>query len=145
MADLRFPRSEKLKSRKDLTELFEGGRSYTFYPVKVLYKFSVPAIEPTCQAAFTVSKRNFKRSVDRNRIKRLMREAYRLNKELFYQKLKTSGGSCRLTFIFLDRKLPEFSQIQDKIILILQRLIDDYEENTKRDHGTPDKSVSEGD
>jgi ribonuclease P protein component len=140
----KLPAREKLKSEKELSFLFSSGKSFSAYPIKVLYSFSVERNSSPLQAAFTASKRNFKKAVDRNRVKRLLREAYRLNKETFHEKVKTSGGSCRLIFIFLDRKLPEFTEVRDKIILILQRLSEEYEENTKRNPGTPDKSISEG-
>jgi ribonuclease P protein component len=144
LSDFRLSTREKLKSEKELTRLFESGKSFTAYPIKVIYQITGETGNQSVQAAFTVSKRNFKRAVDRNRIKRLMREAYRLNKKNFLEKLKTSKSSARLILIFLDRKLPEFAQVHDKIIIILQRLSEDHEESSKRIPGAPDKRISEG-
>lgn len=138
MSRLKFPKQEKLKSSKELSELFNKGKTFTSFPVKAIYSFGkVTQEEAPGQTAFVVSKRYFKKAVDRNRIKRLMREAFRLNKGTFYDILTTSGGKCRLILMFLDRKLPEFSEVQDKIILILQRLQKEYEEAGKRNSDLP--------
>lgn len=134
---------EKLKSTKEFSALFTKGKSFTSYPVKAIFHFEQDSVAtPFCQTAFSVSKRNFKKAKDRNRIKRLMREAFRLNKGTFYDYLTTSGKNCRLILIFLDRKLPEFSDVQDKIILILQRLQKEHEEVTKRHPDIPSKDIS---
>ena len=75
-----FGKDEKLKSRKSIDELFEKGKSFTVSQVRVSYKFSKTTDSPTLLAGVTVSKKYFKKAVDRNRIKRLLREAYRLQK-----------------------------------------------------------------
>jgi len=82
---LGFPKSENLKSRTAIKQLFDQGKSYTSFPVKLIY---IPQSNGTItQATFAVPKRNFKLAVSRNRIKRQMREGYRLHKQL----LKTNN------------------------------------------------------
>ncbi|MBL0182209.1 MAG: ribonuclease P protein component [Chitinophagaceae bacterium] len=75
----RFGKTEKLKSRKTIEQLFAEGKSFSNFPFRVIWKFTQTA-DAALQAGFTVSSKNFKNAVDRNRIKRLMREAYRLQK-----------------------------------------------------------------
>ena len=76
---LRFPKEEKLKSRKLIEQIFAEGESRKKFPVKVV--FIPQETLKTHQAAFSVPKRNFKLAATRNRIKRQMREAYRLQKK----------------------------------------------------------------
>lgn len=78
MPDFRFTRAERLKSRKLIGKLFTEGQSFAVFPLRVIF---IPTAEGSgVQAAFSVSKRHFKHAVQRNRIKRQMREAYRLRK-----------------------------------------------------------------
>lgn len=80
MGQFSFRREERLKKEKYIQELFSKGSSFHLYPFTVLYlPANVP--EASChQTLFSVSARNFKRAVDRNKIKRRTREAFRLNK-----------------------------------------------------------------
>jgi ribonuclease P protein component len=71
----------------------------------------------------SVSKRNFKKAVDRNRIKRLIREAYRQNKSILGSNLASQPESLLLGFIYTAKTIMEYKEIERKIILILQRLI----------------------
>lgn len=89
----------RLKSRKAIDQLFKDGKSFTVFPFRVIYQFTKLPVSPDAfqlQAGFSVSKRHFKKAVDRNRIKRLMREAYRLQKnelETNIQKLPANGSA----------------------------------------------------
>jgi ribonuclease P protein component len=74
-----FGRKEKLKSRKQIGELFLNGKNFSVFPLRVTYLF-LPSGEPNVQVGAAAGKRYFKRAVDRNRIKRLIRESYRLQK-----------------------------------------------------------------
>ena len=71
---------ERLKSRKQIDNLFAEGKSFAVFPIRVTYSFMPTDGDALVQIGVTVSKRNFKKAVDRNRIKRLFREAYRLQK-----------------------------------------------------------------
>jgi len=103
--NFRFPKSEKLKSRKTIELLFTEGKSVTKFPIKVFY-LPIKNNEKT-QVGFAVPKRNFKNAVDRNRIKRQLREAYRLQKHLLKNKEDLKFG---LFFLYLGKeKLPYIS------------------------------------
>ena len=74
------------------------------------------------KAGVSVSKKNFKHSVDRNRIKRLLREAYRLHKHTLMEKLADKQVTLEVFFVFTDRSLPTFSLVEEKMKYCLRRL-----------------------
>lgn len=76
------------------------------------------------QMGVTVSKKHFKRAVERNRIKRLTREAYRLSKQELQQKLEDSGKQLLLFFIFTGKELPDFLLVKEKVQVILRKLME---------------------
>ena len=75
------------------------------------------------QAGFGVSSRHFKKAVDRNRIKRLSREAYRLQKGPLLQRLEEKGRSMAVFFLYTGKELPEYAIVSEKIGVALQKLI----------------------
>jgi ribonuclease P protein component len=95
-------RRERLKSVKEISKLFESGKSFLVYPIKVVWVEAASDLPFPVQAAFSVSKRNFRHATDRNKLKRRMREAYRLNKFLLYEKLSIQKISC--IFIYIARE-----------------------------------------
>ncbi len=74
------------------------------------------------QATFSVSSKNFKKAVERNRIKRVMREAYRLQKNSLQNQLKADQKNLAIFIIYNDKKLPEFENIFEKMHGALDRL-----------------------
>ena len=85
--DFSFHKTERLCSKKIIDKLFIEGKTIFVYPVKIVYLETSLSSKFPVQAVFTVGKRNFKRAVQRNLIKRRMREAYRLNKHKFYHEI----------------------------------------------------------
>ena len=81
------------------------------------------------RSGFAVSNRNFKKATDRNRVKRLMREAYRLQKNILQSRLKEGNTSLSIFFVYTAKELPDFTDIKEKMSLILQRLIKIVNEN----------------
>ena len=122
-----YRKHEHLKSRKTIQRLFSEGKSVAVHPVKLIYvEAERPGTGPV-QTAFTVPKRNFKRAVDRNRLKRLMREAFRQNKNLLYPVVEMRGKQLAIMFLFTGREEVTYSEIQRKIIVTLERLRNEYE------------------
>jgi len=114
-------KNERLKSRKQIDRLFDHGKKMMVFPFRLMYKISGDEYE--LKAGFTVSARNFPRAVDRNRIKRLTREAYRLQKSGLAEFLEKSRQTANLFFIYTGRDLPEFSVVQKTIQQLLDKLI----------------------
>lgn len=116
-----FPFSEKLKSKIIIDKLFTEGNNLKQFPLKLIY---LPINNPeitTCKTGVSVPKRNFKKAVDRNYLKRLMREAFRKNKYLVESNLKQNYA---LMFIYTSRKKHEYQEISDCIVQLLNKLIE---------------------
>ncbi len=121
-----FGRKEKLKSRKRVEELFAKGKTVNVFPIRISYQFvNLPEEEKAvAEVGVSVSKRNFKRAVDRNRIKRLLREAYRLQKKEWLELLHVQKKGAYLFFIYTDKQIPEYSIVfatMKKCLEVLKR------------------------
>ena len=110
-----FPKHQKLESRKDIKALFEEGKTVTKYPVKLLW---LPLGQQETKAGFAVAKRNFKSAVARNKIKRLMREAYRLQKQEIQGRHKTFN----LLFLYIGKDVASFKTIDKAVVGALKKL-----------------------
>lgn len=115
-----YSKDEKLKSRKLIKELFENGKSVTVFPLRMIYLKKEHLGKFRVKAGVSVSKRNLKRAVDRNRIKRLLRESYRLNKYLLYLNLEEQYV---MLFIYLAKEKKSFSLIEDKMKELMQKFL----------------------
>lgn len=93
------------------------------FPIKVLYNI-VEDFPFSLQAGVTVSSRIFKKAVQRNKIKRLLREGYRLHKLQLQEVLNDQHKSVILFFIYIGKELPAFEEIDNKMKIIFQRLHD---------------------
>ena len=127
MKQFSFNKTEKLKSRKQTEQLFSRGKSFTVFPVKVFYLEFEEQDKPV-KAGVAVSSRNFKKAVQRNRIKRLLREAYRTEKIPLYYHLDKNKKHIGLFFLYVDKVMPEYVLLKEKMKLIVQRLIQELSE-----------------
>ena len=123
-----FKKEEKLKSRKAIELLFRNGRSFSSFPMKVYWQFTEKPAN-ILQAGFSTSSKKFKSSVDRNRIKRLMREAFRLQKNILIAKLKIQNRQMVVFFIYVGNDVPEHPLVSEKITVAVNRLIKITDEN----------------
>ena len=114
-------KSERLKRRKAIEQLFKKGKHFSVFPLRVSYAF-IPYIETSLQAGFSASSRHFGKSTDRNRLKRLMREAYRLHKHQLQDATVQSNVKLALFFVYVGKELPDYAIVSEKIGVILQRL-----------------------
>ena len=122
MEGFTLKKEERLCSQKVLGELFTSGESFLVYPLKIVF-LKTDALQPTpVQAAFAVSKRNFKRAVKRNLMKRRMREAYRLNKPTLYDELAAKELHIAAMFIFIGKDIAEFAAIEKSMISALKKI-----------------------
>ncbi|HVE60497.1 MAG TPA: ribonuclease P protein component [Chitinophagaceae bacterium] len=122
---------ERIKKRKEIEYLFNEGKVFNAPPLRIFYFLQkenhAEALEESKEKTFlkvgvSVSKRHFKKAVDRNRIKRLMREAYRLQKLPLQNMLKDKGYSLQVFFIYTGKELPEYLSIKEKIATVLMQL-----------------------
>lgn len=119
----KFPKEERLNSQKTLQELVTRGHSLYVYPFKVLWLLTEdPGADFHLQIAFSVPKRKFKRAVHRNRIKRKMREAFRLQKEPFKASLAQTPQILSILMIYTPKKELPFSTMSGSVEQMLARL-----------------------
>jgi ribonuclease P protein component len=118
-----YNKFEKLKSRKQIELLFAQGKSISSFPVKVFYlPVEHTPVHPV-QVGVGVSARNFKKAVDRNTIKRRMREAYRLHKLPLHEHLITNQKSVAVFILWIDKQLPTAAALQDLMPTVVEKLI----------------------
>lgn len=118
-----YNKFEKLKSRKQIELLFAKGKSISAFPVKVFYlPVDHTPVHPV-QVGVGVSARNFKKAVDRNTIKRRMREAYRLHKLPLHEHLVAQQKSVAVFILWIDKQMPTTSVLQDLMPAVIEKLI----------------------
>ncbi len=117
----RFPKEERLSSKKLIEELFEKGSSFSLHPFRVIY-LANPESSSSHKILISVPTKNFKKAVQRNLIKRRVREAYRLNKSVI-----TKGEEATiphlLAYIYIGKEILSSGQISEKLKSSLERLI----------------------
>ncbi|HEV7622191.1 MAG TPA: ribonuclease P protein component [Flavisolibacter sp.] len=114
---------DRLKSRKQIDDLFAAGKSFNAFPLRIMYKIVPAANDRILQAGVTASKRYFKKAVERNRIKRLLREAYRLQKNELNQLLQSKQKSAFVFIIYTDKTICSFVEIEKTMTICMQKLI----------------------
>jgi len=118
-----FNKEERLCSKKLIDLLFKDGSSFLLYPFRLSYlQIDLPAKFPA-QVVINVSKRRYKRAVDRNLIKRRTREAYRIQKSLeLYAALSHSDQHLLLSIQFVGKKIYDYSFFEKKLVAALKKL-----------------------
>lgn len=115
-----FGKDQKLKSRKLLQKIFAVGKHFNAHPLKAIW---LPENDIRFfQAGVSVSSRHFKKAVDRNRIKRLIRESLRLQKNELENSLITNNKQLSLFIIYTGNELPDYKVIFDNCAVILKKL-----------------------
>jgi len=128
-------KNERLSRKKSIDRLFREGASFFNHPVKVYWLLTPVDSGNPAQVMVIVGKRAFKRAVDRNKIKRQIREIYRLEKPGLYEFLKANDRQCQFCLIYTSNNLPDYHELERKIKLIFRRLINEIESklnNNKR-------------
>jgi ribonuclease P protein component len=120
-------KNERLKSRKSIEKLFKEGKRFSVSSFLVFYQantkiFNAQSSTFNLQCGFGVSAKNFKKAIDRNRIKRLTREAYRLQKNTLQEKLGSKNIQLTIFFIYTGKELPEYNDVYKKVGSALSKL-----------------------
>ncbi len=124
-----FKKTERLNSKLLIEMLFADGKSFFIYPFRVKYIICKKDDGLPVQILISVPKKIHKSAVDRNRIKRLTREAYRKNKYILYDNYKVKDNEqLLLSIIYSGKTIASYSDIERKLILILHSLIKKNEE-----------------
>jgi ribonuclease P protein component len=122
-ATFSYNKFEKLKSRKQIELLFAKGKTIAAFPVKVFYLTVEHTPVHPVQVGVGVSARNFKKAVDRNTIKRRMREAYRLHKLPLHEHLVAQQKSVVVFILWIDKQMPTTAALQDLMPTVIEKLI----------------------
>ncbi len=109
--DFSFPKNQRLKSRKKIAEIFEKGNTLWSYPVQLIWKKFDESSPGVVQVAFVAPKRKIKKATDRNKIKRRLREAYRIHKS----SILPADLSFGLMFIYQAQEMLSYSQIEKSV------------------------------
>jgi ribonuclease P protein component len=122
-----YKKKEKLKSRKQLEALFTAGKMFIVFPLKIFYK-EVELQNNSLKTGVGTSRKNFRKAVDRNRIKRLLREAYRMEKPRLLNYLAQNKKQIALFFLYVDKSLPEYDLLKEKMQQAIDKLIKNLDE-----------------
>ena len=122
-----FHKTERLKSKIIFDELIAGGSSVKKHPFILVWKKLNEAQEHRIRIAFSVSKKRFPLAVDRNLMKRKIREAYRLKKSDIYAKLTNNFA---VLLIYTSKEKMKSDVLKNKLILVFQRFINDAEQRS---------------
>ena len=120
LMSFKFPKEEKLKSKKLIQKIFEEGAAISKFPLKVLYLPNHNTNGVKLKVGVAVPKKNFKSAVHRNKIKRLLRECYRLHKDKIFNKTE---GSYALLFLYLGKEIPDYKDIEENMLPLFERLL----------------------
>lgn len=121
MNRFRFHKSQRLKNSKSISGLFESGIHLYKYPLKVMYRIHT-GDSPGVKAGFTVPGRNFRNAVDRNRLKRRMRESFRLNQPDLEEFLNSGPVGLNLFFIYTSTREEDYPVIDRALRFLIASL-----------------------
>ena len=115
-----YPKHEKLKSQKHIDLLFSEGKSVSKYPLRLVYVPIILEEGEKIKIGVSVSKKNFKKAVDRNHYKRLLRECYRLNKHLL---LDTIDSPYAIMLFYQTKEAMTFQEMNQKTVQLFEKFI----------------------
>ncbi|WP_138432552.1 ribonuclease P protein component [Winogradskyella algicola] len=124
----KYGKKDKLKSKKSIERLFNEGKSVTVYPLKLIFLQTEFEDNSILKTGVSVSKRLHKKAVARNKIKRLLREAYRLNKPLYFN---NSSTSYAFMILYLSKDGTTFDDIDNKMKLLFEKFLNKTRKNEK--------------
>ncbi|MEI6311978.1 MAG: ribonuclease P protein component [Bacteroidota bacterium] len=118
-----FKKEERLCSKKLIDKIFEGKKVIHLFPFSIYYTCCDMDIAYPAQVLFAVSKKNFKRAVDRNRIKRLCKEAYRSQKNDYYSMLLKEKLKVAMVVVYNHKEHLDYNKMANKLQLAIDKLL----------------------
>ena len=123
-----FPLKEHLKSKKTIEQLYAEGASVTAFPLRAVFiEQAKEEQEPVAAILISVAKKRFRHAVDRNLIKRRIREAYRTSKHPFIEALQNNGKKMAVAIIYIDNKHNSTAFIRKKMVKLLENILAKHE------------------
>ncbi len=119
-----FSKDERLTGKTNIDQLFNDGKSFTLFPFKVFYRLVEKNDEPFARVLIAIPKKKVKHAVDRNRLRRLVREAYRLHKSGLAECLESRSGRLHFAVIYTTQNIDiSFPEVEIKITACLEKLV----------------------
>ncbi len=115
-----YPKNERLKSKTTIGLLFSEGKSVSKYPLRLVYRQAEADSEEKIKIGVSVSKKYFKRAVDRNYFKRVLRETYRLNKHLLWDNVQEPYS---LMFFYQTKDKLPYEEINTKTVQLFEKFL----------------------
>lgn len=122
MTDYKLTQPERLCGKTKIDSLFASGNSFIVYPYRVVYLLHRNTERVPVSMFVSVPKKKFKRAVKRNLIRRRIKEAYRLNKQILTEPLQTRNNALDMAILFLDKEIPEYHTLEKKLKDMLLKL-----------------------
>ncbi len=123
--DFSHHKAERLKSRKLIGAIFRSGRSVGAFPLRAVFLPLLLADAPfPAQVSISVPKKRFKSAVERNLLRRRLREAWRLNAPDFYEKLAAADRRVAVMVIFVGQEAVEFSEMQKGVKKLCRKILE---------------------
>ncbi|MEN8836063.1 MAG: ribonuclease P protein component, partial [Polaribacter sp.] len=124
-------KKERLKSKKLIEKLYKEGTSVKAFPLRMIFLQTEHTSDYPAQVGVSVAKRNFKKAPDRNRLKRVMRESYRLQKEIVYNNLDVPYV---FMISYLGKEEKNYEEIYAKMNKLLSLFIEDIQNISNEEH-----------
>jgi len=118
-----FPKNEKLCGEIRIGKLFAEGEAFIVYPLRIVYKLSTEVQDVPVKVLISIPKKKIKKAIHRNRIKRQIKEAYRLNKTTLIESCREHGLSLQLAITYLSDKSLDYKLIEEKIKQVLTKML----------------------
>lgn len=130
-----FPKYERICKENDIQSLFEKGAGFSCYPYRVVYLFRPVGDKPvTCRLLLSVSKKRFHHAIKRNRVKRLIREAWRKNKQPLYEICHRDTISVDVALVYNATVIHSYDEMHRKTAKAIKELINRYEKEIQTHH-----------